>query len=51
MVPVETLVLQLLVSMEWASGVDISAGLLNLLLMPHFGHSTQETTYVKQLLV
>ena len=41
---------QILVPMEWANGVD-SVGLLNLLVMSHFGHNVQVTTYVKQLLL
>ena len=41
---------QVLRSMEWAKGVS-RVGLMNLLFMPHFGHSLQMVTYVKQLLV
>ena len=33
---------EFLVPMKWASGVD-NADLLNLFLMSHFGHKTQET--------
>ena len=36
--------------MKWAAGVN-QEGLMNLLFMPHFGHSLQDNTYVKQLLV
>ena len=34
---------------EWAKGLAI-AGLKNMLFMPHFGHTIQASTYVKQLL-
>ena len=33
----------------WAEGLATS-GLTNMLFMPHFGHSVQASTYVKQLL-
>ena len=36
--------------MKWATSID-QARLMNLLFMPHFGHSLQVNTYVKQLLV
>ena len=36
--------------MDWAEGVT-RAGLTNMLFMPHFGHSVQVNTYMKQLLV
>ena len=36
--------------LEWAEGVSLP-GSMTLLFMPHFGHSLQVNTYVKQLLV
>ena len=37
--------LQLVVPMQWDRGIEIT-GLLNLLIMPHFGWGTQVSTYV-----
>ena len=34
---------------QWAAGLE-QAGLLKMLNVPHFGHSTQVTVVVKQLL-
>ena len=34
---------------QWVAGLE-QAGLLNMLNVPHFGHSTQVTMVVKQLL-
>ena len=36
--------------MQWATGIA-SAGLLDLLFMPHFDHSLQVNIYVRQILV
>ena len=35
---------------KWVEGLA-TAGITNMLFMPHFGHSIHVTTYVKQLLV
>ena len=35
---------------KWAKGLA-TAGLTNMMFMPHFGHSIQVNTYMKQLLV
>ena len=41
---------QVLVPMQWANGVT-NVGLMDLLFKPHFSHSSQVNTYMKQLLV
>ena len=41
---------QILRPMQWAEGVG-HIGLLNLLFMPHFGHSLYINTYVRHLMV
>ena len=41
---------QVLRPMQWAEGV-VHIGLINLLFMPHFSHSLQASTYMKEMLV
>ena len=46
----ELLNVDIVYAMEYARGLEQSS-ILNLLLMPHFGHSSPVGMYVKQLLV
>ena len=45
-----TCVVKVLKPQKWAEGLTI-VGLTDMLFIPHFGHSIQVNTYVKQLLV
>ena len=41
---------QVLRPMDWAEGLA-HTGLINMMFIPHFGHSIKVNTYVKKLLV